>query len=74
MREFVGANYRHPGLRRVEGRFRGAVASLVSPEKPEMPEMPGEFPQAMDEFREGTDDCENTMHRAIFPGKGTLHL
>ena len=34
-----------------------------------MPEMPGEFPQATDEFREGTDDCKNTMHRAIFPGK-----
>ena len=76
LREFVGANYRHPGLRRVcKGGSGQAVASPVSPEKlekpekPEMLEKPREFPQATDEFREGTDDGENAMHRAIFPGK-----
>ena len=49
---------------RVEGRFRGTAASPVSPGKPEMPEM----------LQEGTDDCKNTMHRAIFPGKWTPYI
>ena len=58
LREFV-ANYRHPDLRRA---WKGGSWRRSSPVSLEKLEMPGEFP-------EDTNDCEDTIHRAIFSGK-----
>ena len=60
-------NYRHPAPRRGEpwvhfaGIYRDSAGSAGSGGSG------GEFP-------EGTDDSENTMHLAIFPGKWTPNL
>ena len=44
------------------GGVGAAVADTVSASS-------GSSGSSGSEFREGTDDCENTIHRAIFPGK-----
>ena len=55
-------NYRHPAPRRGEPWVHFAGIYLDSAGSGGSAGSAGEFP-------EGTDDCENTIHRAIFSGK-----
>ena len=51
------------------GAMTGGVGAAVADTVSVSSASSGSSGSSASEFREGTDDCENIMHRAIFPGK-----